>query len=653
MTGKARLEYDWNKLDAEWKTAFKEPLLKAVKIYFDHGALAGVPEDQVLDPKRILNTRFVLTNKGGPTLQEAVLKGRLVLGGHRDPDAGKYPTLAPTAALLGHNLVNWVAVQMGWVVCYEDVSSAFLQGKPLPEDRVIYIRLPRGYPDYIEKYIQEQLGSHVKRDVLRMVKGGFGLPESPRLWYLEYKETLRICGMREMYLLPGVFVAHHPDGSLRALACIHVDDTRFCGDESSQEIWKKIHECLNFGEVRKATEGWAKFCGRWERQDPTTLEFEYSMDNYAKDIKQMKATDLNTQRKKDFDKVSPNDQGKTTAEIFLRDPNMDIEKVPDYNTGISSAERLGMSSVLGQLNWMAKQGRYDLSYGVSHVQQLAHRDGAEALAFLNKVIYRAKQPMVQVVRKLDDWKNVVVISASDAAFGAQPGGHSQGGYSIALADPAILEGEAKLTIVEAASMKIQRVVRCSMSAEVSMAATSFEHGDFVRAALTEMIHGHFVLKDWKVWASRLRHILVIDAKTGFDVLNNETQTSDRKIQIDLAVLKQALLEEQSNAFARWVPGHHIDLRWHYEMVWEQKPWADPEWRTLVLKGYSWSPWTAWNSSTAKTAASQGPEGGCVKSTSSCVHALGCFCVLTLALWLQLRFPRWKHGVRVALIDRLW
>ena len=556
VTGKARLEYDWNKLAPAWKDAFKEPLLKAVKIYFSHGALAGVPKDQVLDPKRILNTRFVLTNKGGNTLEDAVLKGRLVLGGHKDPDMGKYPTLAPTAALLGHNLVNWLAVQLKWVVYYEDVSSAFLQGKPLPEDRVIYIRIPKGYPGYIEQYIKEQLGENVKLDVLRMVKGGFGLPESPRLWYLEYKETLKTCGMREMHLLPGVFAAYHPNGELRALACIHVDDTRFCGDESSQEIWDKIHKCLNFGDLRKATDGWVKFCGRWERQNPATLEFEYSMDNYAKDLQRMTATKLNTVKKAN-QTINPKAKEMEIAEIFMDRSEENTKDAHVESNPISPEDRLGMSSVLGQLNWMARQGRYDLSYGVSNVQQLATHDGASAMDFLNKLIYRAKQPTTQVIRRLEEWKNAVVVSASDAAFGAQPGGHSQGGYVISLADPAILEGEATLAVMEAASMKIQRVVRCSMSAEVSMAATSFEHGDFLRAALSEMVHGQFCLRDWKLWAGRFRHILVIDAKTGFDVLANESQTSDRKIQIDLAVLKQALLEDVSNAFARWVPGHHM------------------------------------------------------------------------------------------------
>ena len=345
--------------------------------------------------------------------------------------------------------------------------------------------------------------------------------------------------MRELDLLPGVFVAHHPDGRLRALACIHVDDTRYCGDASSEEIWKQVHQCLNFGEVRKATDGWVKFCGRWERQNPQTLEFEYSMDEYSKGLQKMRTLEAyRLDPKKVIDDEEMLRKGEITAEEYTHGK----KKHKKNPSGLSGEQRLAMSSILGQLNWMARQGRFDLSYGVSHVQQLMARDAREALEFLNKVIYRAKQPMTQVIRKLKDWENLVVLSASDAAYGAQPGGYSQGGLLVALADLDILEGDGRLAVIEAASMKIQRVVRCSMSAEVSMAATAFEHG---------------VLKDWKLWANRWRHFLLIDAKTGFDVLTSESQTSDRKIQIDLAVLKQALLEEQSNSFARWVPGHHM------------------------------------------------------------------------------------------------
>ena len=63
-------------------------------------------------------------------------------------------------------------------------------------------------------------------------------------------------GLQELRLVPGLFRAFNEDGSLKALASIHVDDTRYAGDASSQKIWDKLHEVLKFGKLRKATEGW-------------------------------------------------------------------------------------------------------------------------------------------------------------------------------------------------------------------------------------------------------------------------------------------------------------------------------------------------------------------------------------------------------------
>ena len=141
--------------------------------------------------------------------------------------------MAPTSSLLGHNLLNFVAVQNGWEVEYEDVSAAFLQGKNFPPYREVYVRIPTGYPQYVNDHIRKFLGEQFRDDLLRLDKGGFGLSESPRL-YLEYKKgTLRDIGVDELKLIPGMFRAFHPDGRLRALVCIHVDDTRYTGDEAA------------------------------------------------------------------------------------------------------------------------------------------------------------------------------------------------------------------------------------------------------------------------------------------------------------------------------------------------------------------------------------------------------------------------------------
>ena len=87
----------------------------------------------------------MLTSKGGESLPEADLKGRLILGGQNDPDLGMFETASPTAALLGHNLIISIANTKGWKMWLADASAAFLQGKPLPESRDIYFKVPKGW----------------------------------------------------------------------------------------------------------------------------------------------------------------------------------------------------------------------------------------------------------------------------------------------------------------------------------------------------------------------------------------------------------------------------------------------------------------------------------------------------------------------------
>ena len=218
-----------------------------------------------------------------------------------------------------------------------------------------------------------------------------------------------------------------------------------------------------------------------------------------------------------------------------------------------------LGSVVGQLNWAARQGRYDVAFGASLVQQLAGQGKAEeALKWVNAAVRRAREEIEVVVPKFDcALEELLVVSVSDTAFGAMPNGSSQGGTMVMFADPAILKGVVAVCIMEAASTKIQRVVRCSMFAEVSSLATAFEHGDYVRAVLAELLDPNFRMDRWKLSASKWRHILVMDAKTGYDAVSCEVLPSDRKIAIDVGVLRQGLLELDATNFIRWVPGSEM------------------------------------------------------------------------------------------------
>ena len=555
VTGKQRLEYTWSALGEEWKKAYVEPIKKAYRVYIEHDAIAGVPLGAVIDPKKILPSRLVLTNKGGRELEEAVLKARWIFGGHRDPEAGKYLTASPTVSLVGHNLLVFLAVQLGWEVIYEDVSAAFLQGKELPAEREVYVRIPSLYPESTLEPLHKVMTAEHRQDILKLTKGGFGLPESPRLWYLEYKSTLEQLGGREMRLLPGFFTFHQ-GGRLIGMACIHVDDTRYAGAPEAAVIWQRLHDKLNFGAKRKATEGWAKFCGRFERQEVDSMEMVYSMKDYCRDI-----------------------------------PLVEERKAGEDHP-LTQVEKKMIASVIGQINWAARQCRYDLSFGASHASQLAGRSDPTALMWVNRVVRRAQQELeVRVPRLGCAISEMVVLSISDASYAGQPGGASQGGLLIALAHPDILSGEAPLAVIEGMSGKLQRVVRCSMAAELSQAALAYEHGDYVRAVLSEIMQPHFSLKSWKFYASHWRHVLVLDAKVAYDAIQSETAPTDRKLIVDIAILREALTDPEGQGYIRWVPGREIPgdglTKWHangiLERILQNGMWAltdTPEARAL-------------------------------------------------------------------------
>ena len=241
-----------------------------------------------------------------------------------------------------------------------------------------------------------------------------------------------------------------------------------------------------------------------------------------------------------------------------------------------------MSSVGGQLNWMARQGRADLAFGISKVQQMSGARDPETMKALGQLVRRAREPYEYVFQALDgSLDNLVFIGVSDASHGAMPKGRSQGGLMVLVADERILEGEAVVNCLMFHSSVIKRVVRSSLAAEVSQAAETMEQADYVRAMFAEMVDPEFALPEWRWSAGKWREVLVLDSKTGYDVLNGISNGEDKRLAIDVAILKEALYEPGSNKWLRWVPGMTIPADGL------TKEYGNPM-RDLVLKGGPWS-----------------------------------------------------------------
>ncbi|CAL1141583.1 unnamed protein product [Cladocopium goreaui] len=526
-TGKVRLELKWSDLSAVWQKAFEQPIKDALDIYFKHDALAPVFPGETVDDSEILPSRFVLVNKSDPRnnhpkdadLPDAKLKARLVIAGHKDQRAGDFETESPTASLLAHNLLCFLAAQWGWKMSFSDIASAFLQGDYLPSERRVFVRCPTNYPMFVRQFLTQQLPPGARTDLMRMKKAGFGLAESPRLWYKKFKRGTESIGGREMQLCPGVF-SFFQGGRLIALLAVHVDDVRLIAEpEKEKEVTERLNSLFTFGDWNRPTD-WTKFCGRFEKQleDGTVL---VQMDNYS-------------------ERLSDSPQ-RTRGEAHPLLPN----------------ERKWIGTICGQLNWMARQCRADLAFGVSRVQQLAGVADPAALTELRVLVERARMPVTVKFTALGcDIKDMVVIYTSDASFAGMPRGRS-GGFAVGFANPEILAGSAPINVVHYHSGLLKRVVRSSLAAEISQAAHTLEEGDFIRALLAEMIYEGFSLKMWLTHVARWKLVLVLDSRTGYDLLNGTGLGEDKRLAIDIAAMRQSLHEDGAARLVRWVPGEEI------------------------------------------------------------------------------------------------
>lgn len=277
---------------------------------------------------------------------------------------------------------------------------------------------------------------------------------------------------------------------------------------------------FNFGDWQRPSE-WTKFCGRYERQNEDK-SVSIQMDAYGEKLK---------------------------------DPP---QRLPNQRAPLMPNEKKWIGAICGQLNWMARQCRADLSFGVSRVQQLAGVDDPLALTELKVLVERARKPVtVQFAALGCDIEKMLVVGISDASFAGMPRGRSQGGLVIAFANPDILEGPAKMNVIMYHSGLIKRVVRSSLAAEMSQAAHVLEEMDYIRALLAEVLYADFSLRSWLTMVARWKAILTLDSRTGYDLLNGTALGEDKRLAIDIAAMRQALEEDGAQRIVRWAPGEEI------------------------------------------------------------------------------------------------
>ena len=345
--------------------------------HLDHAALEPMSvseSDRIREEvpaDRILSSRFAYRDKNWSRRKidpntPWKHKARLVVAGHKDPDICYLETDAPTIGRLTILTLFQVLASRrksaDWVAAAGDITAAFLNGDGM--ERELYLKQPKNglrglHPDQL----------------LKVTKGIFGLPDSPRRWWKRLKrEMLDVAisyGGRDLHFLqcpldPCLFQLVGDDTPTPlAYVGVHVDDLLVVGPRDLTEAIKhKLSE-------RFPVDDWETDC------------FDYIGSH-----------------------VTVTDEGvRITQESYASSRFFEVDLVKGQNDlEVASLEqKIDNQSLIGALSWLSAQTRPDLQCGVSLAQQLQKNPLVEDIKFTNQLAKRAWEHREQgvLLRPLD------------------------------------------------------------------------------------------------------------------------------------------------------------------------------------------------------------------------------------------------------------
>ena len=345
----------------------KEAEAAQIQEHYKHLALtplSATESDRVrkeVPSDRILTSRFAFKDKNYARRKlhkEAPWrpKARLVVGGHKDPDAPFLTTDAPTISRLAVlSILQAVASNLSaedpWMAAAGDVTAAFLNGPPL--QRLLYLQQPvTGVPG-MEKNAR-----------WKIEKGIFGLVDSPRGWWGELKDILlniqtawrgKTLFLQQAPLDPCVFFIKDKacaSGPPLGYLGVHVDDLLLAGPRS---LCRAVEEELN---KALPVDEWLE------------NESEY----------------LGSRVVVLADGVSIDQELYTEGRLFT----IDIDRDQDDLAPATKEQIIDNMSAVSSLSWLASQTRPDLLAGVSMAQQLQKSPTVEDLKLTNSLVRKAR-----------------------------------------------------------------------------------------------------------------------------------------------------------------------------------------------------------------------------------------------------------------------
>jgi hypothetical protein len=533
----ARKEYKWHEMKSADKPAYAEAAVQGWKVWTENDAvqlLSKEASERVVaslrargELHRLLQPRWVFTDKNDglrTRFQDLPVRAsaRLVVPGYRDLEAYNIRKDAPTASRISQHMIfifTACKFKKGWRLKSADIKAAFMKGEVFQlGERELYILNTKGTNG--EPQLPFEAGC-----IGKLKKGIFGLSDSPRRWYLRLNKALQKLGWTRSNLDYALWFLWGNDCALKGVIASHVDDLLCGGDEDAMKSLDKLGEELGFGSLES---GSFQYCGKRIEQgsDGTTT---VSMKEYHSNMK--------------------------TVTIPV-----DRRRQPDSE--LSPSELKQLRGLLGSLQWLVTQVRFDQQYGLSVLQ--SEKPRVSTLVKANALVRRFKEDSdFSLVFKPFDLTDCGVMVVTDSSLGnvRQDGSvgedslekvFSQSAYIVLLGDSSLMAGKTgSFGVVDSRSHRISRVCRSTYGAELLGAEESFDIGQFVRGVVSEFQGFPVLGRNVDFLTDAVGLTVVTDAKDVYDRCGSDTSSygSQKSLAFTIAWLRYML--QRPNTLLRW------------------------------------------------------------------------------------------------------
>ena len=335
----------------------------------------------------------------------------------------------------------------------------------------------------------------------KLSKCVYGLNDASRSWYLTVKKELLQLGAEMSKLDQAVFTWYH-QGKLHGIISTHVDD--FCWGGT------KVFSVSVIDKIKK----------KFEVRSEESTKFKY--------------VGLEVEQKEDKIVISQDKYVETLQAI----------PVPSIGDDMMSPEdETSVRQVNGKLNWIATQTRPDLSFDVSEFGSFMKKGKLECIKQANKNIAKAKKEKSRIcIPNLGNLNELSIIAYTDASFANLVDGGSQGGYIIF-----VVGSNGNYFPLHWQSKRIRRVAKSTQAAETLAMVDLVEACVYYKFFLCELLH----IDDM----TRIKVICKTDNSGMHDSSHSSTQILDKRLRIEMAILREMLSNKEITEIT-WVPNVH-------------------------------------------------------------------------------------------------